>query len=126
MELIDKISERRHDEVLMGFRKLALAISDSQKEDPELKELLAENSRAINNFVEVAKEFGKQEKQELKIETNQDKVVGAIADLGVILKGIGDRLSALEKKEDRPLPTKLRAQRDYSGEIDYVIIEYKK
>lgn len=126
MELKDKILERRHDEVLAGFRKMALAISGDPKEDPELKKLLSENKKAINSFVEATEALLSQKNQDIKIETNQDKVVSAIENLGKIMKGIDNRLTALENKEDRPIPIKLRMQRGYDKELDYVVIEYKK
>jgi Mg2+ and Co2+ transporter CorA len=127
MDVKDKIELRRHDEAMATMNKVAVAINSIQKEDIELKKLMSENRDAINKFVKAISELGKQEKQEVKVETNQDKVVSAITDLGKVMQGIGDRLTALEGKEERPLPVKLKADRNkFSGEIDYVIIEYKK
>lgn len=126
MDRDEKIVIKRHEEVLGALGKVATALTSQQKDDTELKKLMSENRDAINNFVKAVGELKNQEKQEVKVETNQDKVVSAIEDLGKVMKGIGDRLTALETKEEKPLPTKLKAQRGYGGEIDYVIIEYKK
>lgn len=125
MGLNDKILERRHDEVLEGFDKIAAAMVQSPKEDPELKKLLSENKEAINNFVKATEELFTQKNPDINVETNQDKVVEAINDLGKIMKGIDDRLTKLENKEDRPVAKKLKMQRGYDKELEYVIIEYK-
>jgi len=127
----DDIAEQRerirHKETTGLLKQVATAITSMPKEDPELKKLMAENRDAINNFVKAVKDINKQEKQEVKVETNQDKVVQALGDLSKIMQGIGDRLIALEEKEEKPLPVKLKAERNrFSGEIDYVTIEYKK
>lgn len=125
MGLNEKIQIKRHEELTSGLSKIVTALS-TPKEDVELKKLLSENKNAINNFVKAVEELKKQEAAEVKVETNQDKVVEAIGNLGKVMEGIGKRLEALEVKEEKELPVKLKAQRGYSGEIDYVIIEYKK
>ena len=127
MELKEKIEIKRHEEVMSTMSKVATAINSIPKEDTELKKLMSENRDAINKFVKAISELGKQEKQEVKVETNQEKVVDAIKDLAGVMKGIGDRLNALETKEEKPLAVKLQAVRNkWSDQIDYVIIEYKK
>ena len=130
-EIEDGFAEQRakirHKETTGLLKQVATALTSMPKEDPELKKLMAENRDAINNFVKAVKDLNKQEKQEVKVETNQDKVVQALGDLSKIMQGIGERLIALEGKEERPLPVKLKAERNrFSGEIDYVTIEYKK
>jgi len=129
MGLEEKIGIKRHEEVLGSLKGVISAISSQQKTDPEISKLLKENKEAINNFVKAVGEWKKQPAPEVNVETNQDKVVKAIGDLGEVLKGIGDRLTKLEEKEEEPKskPTKLKAVRNsFSGEIDYVVIEYSK
>jgi Mg2+ and Co2+ transporter CorA len=125
--LEQEIVEERHKENLKAIGKVILAIKEIPKEDStELKKLIADSRDAINNFVKISGQIGKQEAPQVKIETNQDKVVEAIQNLGTVMKGIGERLTAIEKKEEKPLPVKLQAIRREGGIIDYVIIEYKK
>jgi CHASE3 domain sensor protein len=124
MDREEKIVIKRHEEVLGALKGVANALSGQQKDDPELKKLMSENRDAINNFVKAVGGLKNQEKQEVKVETNQNKVVSAIEDLGKVMEGIGKRLTELETKEEKPLPVKLKAERGYNGEITYVIIEY--
>lgn len=116
------LREMEHEELVGAVKSVVAAISNIKKDDPELKNLLYQNSQVIYSFVEVIKGLGK---PAVSVETNQDKVVEAIGRLAVIMKGIDDRLTALEDKNSKPLPTKLLAQRGHNGQIDYVIIEYK-
>jgi len=127
MDVKDKIEIKRHEEMIAAMSKVSNAISNP-KEDAELKKLLSDNKEAISKFVNALSDLKKQDgRPEIKVETNQDKVIEAIESLGEIMKGLGERLTAIEEKEQRPLPVKLKAERNkWGGEIDYVIIEYKK
>lgn len=125
------LREMEHDELVRAMKGVAAAITSLPKDDPELKRLLSENSKAINNFVEATRQFGKNEKlPEIKVETNQDKVVQAISNfseqIAGIMKGIDQRLTALENK---PRPEKLILKRggwQGSGVVNEIILQYKK
>lgn len=126
----EALRELEHDQLIDAVKKVATAITTMPKEDPELKKLLSQNKEAISNFVEAVKELKNQEKQEVKVETNQDKVVAAIGDLGKILDGINGRLTALE---NRPIPRepkklKVTGRNGYnqSGTINEITVEYNK
>lgn len=129
----EALRELEHDELIKAVKAIPNAIAALSKEDPELKKLLAQNKEAINNFVEAVKELKKQEKQEkqeVKVETNQDKVVKAIGDLGLVMSGIDKRLTALENRPSPKEPKKLvvtkRNGYGQSGTISEVTIEYNK
>jgi len=118
----------RHKQILDGQKAITNALSSIQKDDPELKKLISENRDAINNFVEAVKGLGKQEKPEVKVETNQDKVVAALTgfseQIGEIMKDIDKRLSVLESQ---PKPKELKVTGyDYHGRINKITIDYNK
>lgn len=125
----EALRELEHEELIRAVGKVASAITSMPKDDPELKKLMAENRDAINNFVKAVAELKNQEKPEVKVETNQDKVVKAIGDLGLVLKGMNDRLTSLENKPPPKEPKKLLVKRggyQGTGLISEVIIEYNK
>lgn len=128
LEYQEITSEERHKEIVSTLKKVSIAISSLPKEDAELKKLMSENRDAINNFAKAVEELKKQGKPEVKVETNQDKVVDAVTDfsqqIGEIMKGIDKRLTALE---NQPKPKKLRVTgRDaYGGAMNEITIEYK-
>lgn len=134
----EALRELEHEQLVKeigaGWSKVASAISSLPKEDPELKKLMAENRDAINNFVKAVAELKNQEKQEVKVETNQDKVVEAVTkfsgQIADIMKGIDGRLTALEKRPEPKEPKKLKVTKrggwGGTGLIEEVTIEYNK
>ncbi len=128
MDLKDKLEIKRHEELRGDLRAVAKAISESSKDDPELKGLLRENSQAINKFVEAVSAIKPVQNSDLKIEVDNGELINRfgefVAKIGQIMIGIDSRLQALENK---PLPKKLEAKRNkFSGEIEYITIEYNK
>jgi hypothetical protein len=128
MELSEKLAIKRHEELRGDLRAVAKAISESSKDDPELKGLLRENSQAINKFVEAVSAIKPVQNSDLKIEVDNGELINRfgefVAKIGQIMIGIDSRLQALENK---PLPKKLEAKRNkFSGEIEYITIEYNK
>lgn len=115
------LQELQHEELVKAVKSVTNAITSLPKDDTDIKKLMVENRDAINTFVKAVANL----KSEVKVETNQDKVVEAIGGLSKVLQGIGERLTVLEKKE-KPLPVRLKAERGYNGNIDYVVIEYSK
>lgn len=121
-----KIEIRRHKEIydtLNGIKNAILLQDDS-----ELKKIMAESKEAISTFAEAIIEFKKQTAQEIKVETNQDKVVVELSKLaekiGDAMDGIDKRLTLLESS--KKYPSKYKIERGLNGLIDYVAIEYKK
>lgn len=121
-----KIEIRRHKEIydtLNGIKNAILLQDDS-----ELKKIMAESKEAISTFAEALIEFKKQTAQEIKVETNQDKVVVELSKLaekiGDAMGGIDKRLTLLESS--KKYPSKYKIERGLNGLIDYVAIEYKK
>ena len=128
MDLKDKLEIKRHEELRGDLRAVAKAISESSKDDPELKGLLRENSQAINKFVEAVSAIKPVQNSDLKIEVDNGELINRfgefVAKIGQIMIGIDSRLQALENK---PLSKKLEAKRNkFSGEIEYITIEYNK
>ena len=128
MELSEKLAIKRHEELRGDLKGVAKAISEMGKDDPELKGLLRENSQAINKFVEAVSAIKPVQNSDLKIEVDNGELINRfgefVAKIGQIMIGIDSRLQALENK---PLPKKLEAKRNkFSGEIEYIIIEYNK
>ena len=121
MDLKEKIAERRHDEVVAAMKTVATAVKSIQpKDDADLKALLAQNKEAITAFVKATENVKPAEAFPTEALQNINDIAKQI---GTILNGIDTRLQALEQ---RPLATKLKAQRnEYSNEIDYITIEYK-
>lgn len=128
MELSEKLAIKRHEELRGDLKGVAKAISEMGKDDPELKGLLRENSQAINKFVEAVSAIKPVQNSDLKIEVDNGELINRfgefVAKIGQIMIGIDSRLQALENK---PLPKKLEAKRNkFSGEIEYITIEYNK
>lgn len=128
MELSDKLAIKRHEELRGDLKALVKAVSETAKDDPELKGLLRENSQAINKFVEAVSAIKPVQNSDLKIEVDNGELINRfgefVAKIGQIMIGIDSRLQALENK---PLPKKLEAKRNkFSGEIEYITIEYNK
>ena len=128
MELSEKLAIKRHEELRGDLKALVKAVSETAKDDPELKGLLRENSQAINKFVEAVSAIKPVQNSDLKIEVDNGELINRfgefVAKIGQIMIGIDSRLQALENK---PLPKKLEAKRNkFSGEIEYITIEYNK
>lgn len=125
-EFEELLAEKRHKEMTGALKSVAEALR-SPKDDPELKKLMSENRDAINIFVNTVKEI-KAKESDVRVEIDDQKLLNAIEGfgetIGKLMAGIDKRLTALENK---PKPTRLRAERDrYSNEINYVTIEYLK
>ena len=128
MELSEKLAIKRHEELRGDLKGVAKAISQMGKDDPEMKEFLRQNSQAINKFVEAIGAVGSAKNPEVKVEVNSQELAtmmgGFVTEIGKIMVGIDARLKQLE---NRPMPKKLEAVRNkFSGEIQYVTIEYNK
>ena len=128
MDLSEKLAVKRHDELRGDLKALVKAISELDKDDPELKLLLRENSQAINNFVKAVQKFEGADKKEITVQNDTTEITKVFSVFSIqvaeILKGIDSRLKALENK---PMPKKLEAKRHkYTGEIEYITIEYNK
>lgn len=128
MDLSEKLAVKRHDELRGDLKALVKAISELDKDDPELKLLLRENSQAINNFVKAVQKFEGADKKEVTVQNDTTEITKVFSAFSIqvaeILKGIDSRLKALENK---PMPKKLEAKRHkYTGEIEYITIEYNK
>lgn len=121
-----EIEIRRHKEIFDTLNGIKNAIL--LHEDLELKKIMSESKEAISTFVVAIDNFKKTVTQEIKVETNQDKVVvelGKLAEkMGSAMGGIDKRLDAIESS--KKYPTKYKIERGLNGLIDYVVIEYKK
>lgn len=121
-----KIEIRRHKEIFDTLNGIKNAIL--LQDDSELKKIMSESKAAISNFATALDNFKSNTAQEIKVETNQDKVVvelGKLAETIVdAMNGIDKRLTLLESS--KKYPSKYKIERGLNGLIDYVAIEYKK
>lgn len=128
MELSDKLAIKRHEELRGDLKALVKAVSETAKDDPELKGLLRENSQAINNFVKAVERMESAEKTEIKVENKNEEIAQLMTEfskqMAVILQGINKRLETLENvKKPKALKVK-RGGFQGTGLINEVIIEY--
>lgn len=128
MDLKDKLEIKRHEELRGDLRAVAKAISESSKDDPELKGLLRENSQAINNFVKAVERMESAEKTEIKVENKNEEIAQLVTEfskqMAVILQGINKRLETLENvKKPKALKVK-RGGFQGTGLINEIIVEY--
>ena len=116
-----KNNRKKADEVVAAMKNVATAVKSIQpKEDSELKALLAQSKEAITAFVKATQNA---KPAEVFPTDALQKIDNIAKQIGTILNGIDTRLHALEQ---RPLATKLKAERNqYSNEIEYITIEYK-
>ena len=96
------LAERRHKELKNSLNGVISAINS--KSDNSIKEAIDKQTIAINGFVNALNNLPKPEKSEVKVETNQDKVVKSVSDMcNSILIGLNDLKEAVsapqEKKE---------------------------
>lgn len=121
-----KIEIRRHKEIFDTLNGIKNAIL--LQDDSELRKIMSESKVAISNFATALDNFKSNTAQEIKVETNQDKVVvelGKLAETIVdAMNGIDKRLTLLESS--KKYPSKYKIERGLNGLIDYVAIEYKK
>jgi len=128
MELSDKLAIKRHEELRGDLKALVKAVSETAKDDPELKGLLRENSQAINNFVKAVERMESADKAEIKVENKNEEIARLMTDfskqMAVILEGINKRLETLENvKKPKSFKVK-RGGFQGTGLINEVIIEY--
>jgi len=128
MELSDKLAIKRHEELRGDLKALVKAVSETAKDDPELKGLLRENSQAINNFVKAVERMESAEKTEIKVENKNEEIAQLMTEfskqMAVILEGINKRLETLENvKKPKSFKVK-RGGFQGTGLINEVIIEY--
>jgi len=128
MELSDKLAIKRHEELRGDLKALVKAVSETAKDDPELKGLLRENSQAINNFVKAVERMESAEKTEIKVENKNEEIAQLMTEfskqMAVILQGINKRLETLENvKKPKALKVK-RGGFQGTGLINEIIVEY--
>ena len=128
MELSDKLAIKRHEELRGDLKALVKAVSETAKDDPELKGLLRENSQAINNFVKAVERMESADKAEIKVENKNEEIARLMTDfskqMAVILEGINKRLETLENvKKPKALKVK-RGGFQGTGLINEIIVEY--
>jgi hypothetical protein len=89
------LADKRHKELLAGFTKIAAAISDDNKGDDKVVSALSQLSRNIEQFIL------KQKEPKVSVETNQDKVVDSVDDMGQkILQGLQDLMAKVSEKRN--------------------------
>jgi seryl-tRNA synthetase len=125
MDLTEKIKIKRHEELLSALNNISKKISlPSEKQDAANYSFFEENKEAINKLVSAI--------ESIKIPSPQNnestkEIIKSISDISTILVGFNKRLEQIEKLSKKPIPTKFKAVRGrYSGEIEYVTIEYSK
>lgn len=88
------LADAQFSEIKKAINGLAIAIA---KGDPELKKFLSEYKEVVGNFAKAITAFENRKPPEIKLETNQDKVVDEI---GKLTKTVTDSNSELSKKID--------------------------
>jgi len=98
------LADKRHNELKGALGEIATSLNKDKNK--EVVAAIAQQTHAINRFIELAKKEEKQEskeeKQELKVEVNQKEVVSSVSEMGVtILKGLEALQAILEKPEEK-------------------------
>jgi len=128
IEFDELLQEKRHRELTQAMKGVATAIS-SNKDAEILKALEGQPKAIMDAVVGALKELPKPENPEINVEVNNSEIVTlmgkVLADTVEDLKKSNEKL--IQAINDKKQPQKLKAVRNsFSGEIDYVIIEYSK
>lgn len=143
-EFDELLQEQRHQEFVAAIRGLSSSIDSFKSDDPELRQLIAQNINALEGFIAKLLEVTAPQKPQVFVETNQDKVVESINKLAnsngqdrvvasvnrlveVLEKNFIEMDKRIKKLENKPIPERLRPVRDaFNQTIEYVQVEYKK
>ena len=92
------LAEKRHKELMSGFSRIAAAISDDNKGDTQVLNALSKLTQNIEQFIIKQKT---QKDPVVSVETNQDKVVGSVDDMGrKILHGLQELMAKVSEKRN--------------------------
>lgn len=93
-----EIADARHRELVNSLKGVVAAISSTQNDS--IKQSIDLQTKTIEKFIEKLNSVKTQEKSEVKIETNQDKVVNSVDYMtSAILQGITELKQDLKVTE---------------------------
>lgn len=98
------LADKRHKELKGALGEIAMSLNKDKNKD--VVAAIAQQTHAINSFIELAKKEEKkeatEEKQEVKYELNQKEVVSSVSEMGAaIQQGLEAIKAILEKPEEK-------------------------
>jgi len=122
------VAEKRHKQLMDKFDKMLNALNKEEKNDDgeKIVNAIDKQGEAIKEFAEALKSLGKQEAQEVKVETNQEQVVSSVEQLGInILQGLKELKEEMMKpKEKSEWVHRITKRRD-GGNIEEIVSTQK-
>ena len=124
-----KVTEKRVGDMATSLPKLIEAIKRDEQADAKILAALQQNNQAFSVFLEKYGEYLKHESTpepppQINVNTQQEKVVAAIAEQNKLLETITNNQNTIIELVGKK-PTRLNLARNDYGTIKYVDIEYK-
>lgn len=92
------LADRRHKELVNSLKGVIAAVSSTQ--DNSIKQSIENQTKTIERFIEVLNNVNKNEKSEVKVDVNQDKVVNSVDYMTTaILQGLTELKQGLKTPE---------------------------
>jgi len=125
IEFEQALQDKRHKELKSTLKEIGKAISE-KSDNSELLAAVNEQTKAIYSFLECMKNMPNDQKNDIKVETNQDKVVNSVQEMALsILNGLNELkntlpISNIEKNEPKEWEFKVERNK-WSDLIEKVI-----
>lgn len=124
-ELDDAIEQDRHDEIVSKLQDIVESLN--KEDDDKICAALENNSSIVKGLIDSVKAIANQEKQEVSIETNQDKVIDAISKMETtVLDALKLNTEELKRYNDRPIVNEFELIKNEAGYTQRVKVHYKK
>ena len=119
------IQRKRHDELKGALGRMVNAIA--QKDDKPILEAINKQTESLSKFATALQSLPKQEKPEVNVEVNQDKLITSVNKIGVDLLEISkELLIELKKYNERPVVDNFEVtERVQGGFTKRVKVNYK-
>ena len=119
-----KLEQLRHDEIKSALKSV---VAELQKPKPDsnagLKEAFEKQAKAIQDFISLLSKQPKQEKPNVFVESNQDKVVISVQEMA---KQINENLLSLKEAiSAKPKEWNFKINRNYQGFADGITATHK-